>query len=65
MATTTSTVQTSTWSSDKLFLSAKGEEVAQWHQDLIDNGFAVVKGAVPKDRADAYANSMFEWLEGL
>lgn len=26
---------------------------------------AVIKGAIPRDRADAYADQMYGWLEGL
>jgi len=37
----------------------------QWHKDLVNNGFAVVKGAIPRDRADKYADEMYGWLEGL
>lgn len=36
-----------------------------WQTDLAKNGYAVVKGAVPKDRADNYANRMHQWLEDL
>ena len=36
-----------------------------WQEDLARDGFAVVKGAVPRDRADRYAERLHEWLEGL
>lgn len=36
-----------------------------WRDDLIRDGFAVVKGAVPRERADKYADAMFAWLESL
>ncbi|XP_014552322.1 hypothetical protein COCVIDRAFT_41501 [Bipolaris victoriae FI3] len=36
-----------------------------WRDDLARDGYAVVKGAIPKERADAYANRMYEWLEGF
>lgn len=36
-----------------------------WQADLAKNGYAVVKGAVPRDRADRYAERMHEWLEQL
>lgn len=38
---------------------------SDWQTDLATKGYAVVKGAVPRDRADRYAESMHEWLEGL
>lgn len=36
-----------------------------FRDDLVRNGFAVVKGAIPRERADAYADQMFSWLENL
>lgn len=34
-----------------------------WRDDLLRDGFAVVKGAVPLERAEAYADEMYTWLE--
>lgn len=67
MSTTSTSVtfQPAGWATDKLTLSLKGEEAPQWQQDLIENGYAVVKGAIPRDRADGYANEMYQWLEDL
>lgn len=36
-----------------------------WRDDLIRDGFAVIKGAVPRERADKYADAMYSWLESL
>ena len=36
-----------------------------WRDDLARDGYAVIKGAIPKERADKYADQMFTWLEGL
>jgi hypothetical protein len=36
-----------------------------WRDDLARDGYAVVKGAIPRDRADKYADKMYNWLEGL
>lgn len=36
-----------------------------WRDDLARDGYAVIKGAIPKERADNYADRMFSWLEGL
>jgi hypothetical protein len=67
MVTTTTTITQKVESAgiDRLALSGAGGNIADWHRDLIRDGFAVVKGAVPRERADAYANEMFSWLEGL
>lgn len=36
-----------------------------WRDDLARDGYAVVKGAIPKERAEKYADQMYGWLEGL
>lgn len=36
-----------------------------FRDDLARDGYAVVKGAIPRDRALKYADEMFSWLEGL
>jgi hypothetical protein len=36
-----------------------------WQADLAKNGYAVVKGAVPKERAEDYTNRMHQYLEDL
>lgn len=34
-----------------------------WRDDLYKDGFAIIKGAVPADRASGYVESMTQWLE--
>lgn len=34
-----------------------------WQQDLEKNGYAIVEGAVPLERALAYSESGTKWLE--
>jgi len=34
-----------------------------WRDQLRDDGYAVVKGAIPRDRALAYRQKAFDWLE--
>ncbi|KAH4215826.1 hypothetical protein HBI70_236410 [Parastagonospora nodorum] len=36
-----------------------------WRDDLARDGYAVVKGAIPREKADDYANRMYSWLEGF
>jgi hypothetical protein len=50
---------------DLLVQSGLKGPIADWHHDLIRDGYAVVKGAVPLERANQYANDMYSWLEGL
>jgi hypothetical protein len=40
-------------------------EYGDWRDDLARDGYAVIKGAIPKERADKYADKMYSWLEGL
>jgi hypothetical protein len=50
--------------SSPLFEAAnKGRQYNDWRDDLVRDGVAVVKGAIPKERADQYADKMFSWLE--
>jgi hypothetical protein len=41
----------------------KGRVYGDWRDDLVRDGVAVVKGAVPEDRAKQYADKMYSWLE--
>lgn len=34
-----------------------------WRDGLYKDGFAIIKGAVPADRASGYVESMTQWLE--
>ena len=36
-----------------------------WRDDLARDGYAVIKGAIPRERANKYADQMYSWLEGL
>lgn len=36
-----------------------------FRDDLTRDGFAIVKGAIPKEKALKYADEMYSWLEGL
>ena len=36
-----------------------------WRDNLVRDGFAVVKGVVPKERALAYGDEVFNYLETL
>jgi hypothetical protein len=64
--TTSSTVRVIAMPSDKR-MKVDGNDPAygDWRDDLVRDGYAVVKGAIPRDRADKYADAMYGWLEGL
>jgi hypothetical protein len=51
-------------SSDALRDGAK-PTYGDFRDDLIRDGYAVIKGAIPRERADKYADAMYSWLEGL
>jgi hypothetical protein len=36
-----------------------------WRDDILRDGYVVVKGAIPRDRADGYADEMMSWIENL
>lgn len=36
-----------------------------WRDDLLRDGFVVVKGAIPKERAEKYQDDMLSYLENL
>ncbi|PVI05798.1 hypothetical protein DM02DRAFT_684233 [Periconia macrospinosa] len=50
--------------SSPLFEAAKKDRrYNDWRDDLVRDGVAVVKGAIPEDRANQYADRMLNWLE--
>jgi hypothetical protein len=49
----------------RVFSHGTNVKYGDFRDDLLKNGFAVVKGAVPRDRALGYADAIHEWLEGL
>lgn len=49
----------------RMRLDGKDPTFGDFRDDLARDGFAVVKGAVPKERALKYADEMYSWLEGL
>lgn len=48
-------------------LFSKGTDVTygDFRDDLLRDGYAVVKGAIPQDRALGYVDNMYKWLENL
>ncbi|KAL4968217.1 uncharacterized protein BDV14DRAFT_197000 [Aspergillus stella-maris] len=49
----------------RMRLDGKDPRFGDFRDDLARDGFAVVKGAIAKDRALKYADEMFGWLEGF
>ena len=73
MATTTTTTTQDTTSVSKLNIPTQQKlrvdgtdpVYGDWRDDLARDGYAVVKGAVPRDRALNYADRMLGLLESL
>jgi hypothetical protein len=47
------------------FFAQPDAKYGDWRDDLARDGYVVVKAAIPRERADKYANDMFEFLETL
>lgn len=52
-------------SSCKLFIKDGETKYGDFRDDLVRDGFAVVKGAIPRKRAEKYADQIYTWLEDL
>lgn len=65
--TTTQTVPVTLKVTGESPMKIDGSEThyGDWRDDLARDGYVVVKGAIPRERADAYADKMYTWLEGL
>ncbi|KAL2851668.1 hypothetical protein BJX68DRAFT_254690 [Aspergillus pseudodeflectus] len=63
--TTTTTTTTIEAPRGRVFSHGTNVKYGDFRDDLLKNGFAVVKGAVPRDRALGYADAIHEWLEGF
>lgn len=62
---TTTTTTTTTAPPGRIFSHGIDVHYGDFRDDLLHNGFAVVKNAVPRDRALKYADEIYDWLEGL
>lgn len=49
----------------EVFANQEEAELEPWQKEIQENGYAVIKGAVPLERAEAYRNEMLQWLEDL
>jgi hypothetical protein len=67
MAATAATVTAHSGETEKqTTLHLKGStKFGDFRDDLARDGYAVIKGAVPRDRAEKYGNNFYEYLENL
>jgi hypothetical protein len=49
----------------QLFKRGPDHKYGDFRDDLVRDGFAVIKGAIPRERADKYADQMYQWIEDL
>jgi hypothetical protein len=70
MSTTTAVVETAQVNPNlhgfgRMRVDGTDRPFGDFRDDLTRDGFAIVKGAIPKEKAMKYADEMFSWLEGL
>ena len=69
MSTTTTSITQSitlaTPTGQRMAVDGKPTNFGDFRDDLNRDGYAVIKGAVPRDRADAYSDKFYSYLEGL
>lgn len=67
IATTTQTVPLTLKVEEESRLKLDGNDTkyGDWRDDLARDGYAVIKDAIPRERALDYADRMYAWLEGL
>lgn len=46
-------------------VTGKEASFGDWRDDLVRDGYAVVKGAIPAGRTAAYVEELHTWLEDL
>jgi hypothetical protein len=49
----------------RMRLDGTDKQFGDFRDELARNGFAVVKGAIPREKALKYADEMYTWLENL
>lgn len=49
----------------RMRLDGTDKQFGDWRDDLASDGYAVVKGAIPREKALQYADQMYSWLENL
>lgn len=50
---------------ERMKVDGTDAKFGDWRDDLAKDGYAVIKGAIPRERADNYADKMYSWLESL
>lgn len=51
--------------SGRMLLDGSPTNYGDFRDELNENGFVVIKGAIPRERADKYADEFLSYIEGL
>jgi len=65
MAATTATTTSVARSTGAMKLDGEVTNYGDWRDDLNRDGYAVIKGAIPRLRADGYSDKFYSYIEGL
>ena len=49
----------------RMKLDGQPTNFGDWRDELNVNGYAVIKGAIPRERAEAYSDKFYSYIEGL
>ena len=52
-------------SGGRMKLDGQPTQFGDWRDELNVNGYAVIKGAIPRERAEAYSDKFYSYIEGL
>ena len=64
-ATATSTATAASSTPARMRMDGTDARYGDWRDDLLRDGYAVVKGAIPRERALEYADKMYSLIESL
>lgn len=63
--TTTTTTAEHPKGQNRMLLDGKPTNYGDFRDALNRDGYAVIKGAIPLDRANGYADAFYSYMEGL
>lgn len=49
----------------RLQIDGSDPAYGDWRDDLVKDGYAVIKGAIPTEKIEGYADRMYSLIEGL
>ena len=64
-STTTANITLSAPAGQRMELDGAPSNFGDFRDALNRDGYAVIKGAIPRERAEAYSDKFYSYLEGL